>query len=85
MKEEAEVQGASQEKKLKEASEDLIHVLGEDSPSAAEVNKQVEEVDSVRQSLVNDIGTRIEKASVYVSHIYGDFSTLSEPELFGQI
>ena len=64
MKDEAEVQGASQEKKLREASEDLIQVLGEDSPSAAEVNKQVEEVDSVRQGLVSDIGTRIEKASI---------------------
>ena len=61
VKEEAEIQGASQEKKLKEASEDLINLLGEDSPSAAEVNKQVEEVDSVRQGLVDDIGNRIEK------------------------
>ncbi|XP_028414728.1 nuclear anchorage protein 1-like isoform X2 [Dendronephthya gigantea] len=60
-KEEAEGQGESQEKKLKEASEDLIRHLGEDSPAADEVKKQTEEVDSVRQKFINDMGDRIEK------------------------
>ena len=64
VKGEAEIQGTSQEKKLKEAGDDLIHHLGEDSPAAAEVNKQVEEVNSVRQVFVNDIGNRIDKVKI---------------------
>jgi hypothetical protein len=66
VKEEAEIQGTAQEKKLKEASDDLIHHLGDDSPAAVEINKQVEEVDSVRQDFINDIGDRIEKARVLI-------------------
>ena len=66
MKEEAEIQGAAQEKKLKEASDDLIRHLGDDSPAAVEINKQVEEVDSVRQDFINDIGDRIEKVRVLI-------------------
>jgi hypothetical protein len=66
VKEEAEIQGAAQEKKLKEASDDLIRHLGDDSPAAVEINKQVEEVDSVRQDFINDIGDRIEKARVLI-------------------
>ena len=61
VKEETEIQGASQEKKVKEASEDLINHLGEDSPAADEINKQVQEVDSVRQSLIKDMSDRVEK------------------------
>lgn len=62
-KEVAEIQGVSEEKKLKEASDDLIHHLGDDSPAAKEVQKQVEEVDSVRQDFIKDIGERIEKVT----------------------
>ena len=58
------MQGESQEKKMKEASEDLIRHLGEDSPAAEEVKKQTEEVDSVRQKFISDMGDRIEKVKV---------------------
>jgi predicted transcriptional regulator len=61
VKDEAELQGEPQKKKLKEAGDDLIRHLGEDSPAAEEINKQVEEVDSVRQKFMDDIGDKIEK------------------------
>ena len=64
VKEEAEIQGATQEQKLKQAGDELIYQLGDDSPAAAEVNKQVEEVDSVREDFVNDIAVKIEKVNL---------------------
>ena len=64
MKEEAAIQGASQEKKLKETGEDLVHYFGEDSSAAAEISKQMEEVVSVRQAFINDVRDRIKKVKV---------------------
>lgn len=61
IKQEAELQGELQQNKLNEAGEDLMNCLGKDSSAAAEVTKQMQEVDSCRKNFLTEIDQRLEK------------------------
>ena len=63
VKNRAEIEGEIREKDLREAGENLIRHLGEDSPAAVEISKQTEEIVSVKQKFLEDLGVRIKKVA----------------------
>ncbi|XP_028414565.1 dystrophin-like isoform X1 [Dendronephthya gigantea] len=77
----AESEGAMKERNLREAGEDLIRHVGEDSSTAVEICKQTEEIVSAKHEFLKDLSVRIQKiesSEQKTQDLYNDFDDVTD-------